>query len=136
MPFYTPPTSTYETHREVLLSPMTASTIGSYTIDSAYITPVTAVDGNAYESVFEGQVLAMNPVNGKAVPNYSSYGFGVLGVLFRAVNTDKQDVPASIILEGWVDENYCTDNGVFGTVLAATKTALADVVHFVKRETL
>lgn len=136
MPFYTLPTSTYETHREVLLSSMSASTIGSYTIDKAYITPREAADGVNYETVFEGQVLAMNPANGKAVPNYTTYGFGVLGVLFRSVNTDNQDVPAAVILEGWVDENYCTDNGTFGTVLAATKTTLVDVVHFVARETL
>jgi hypothetical protein len=78
----------------------------------------------------------MNPANGQAVPNYTSYGFGVLGVLFRAQNADYQDPISAVILEGWCDENYCTDNGVFGTVLAATKTSLADVIHFVARETL
>tara|TARA_Y100000310_G_scaffold291990_1_gene320367 strand:- start:3933 stop:4340 length:408 start_codon:yes stop_codon:yes gene_type:complete len=135
MPFYTPASSTYETHRDVLISSIESSVLGSYTLDADYVTATTLADGKDYKIVFEGQVLAMNPANGQAVPNYTSYGFGELGVLYNAMNTDNEDPVATVILDGWVNEGVCTDNGVFGTVLAATKTALT-TVQFVDRTTL
>jgi len=135
MPFYTPASSTYETHRDILLSRIEGAVLGSYTVDGDYITETTLLDGYDHKILQEGQVLAMNPANGQAVPNYTSYGFGTIGVLLHWVCADDEDPVSTIVLEGWVNENYCTDNGVFGTVLAATKTVLS-TVHFVARDTL
>jgi len=133
MPFFTPASSSYETHHDILLSDNVV--LGSYTLDADYVTETELLDGKDYKIVQEGQVLAMNPANGQAVPNYTSYGFGVIGVLLHWVCADDEDPVATLVLEGWVNEKYCTDNGTYATVLAATKTALPDV-HFRSQDTL
>lgn len=128
MPYQSPAT-TYETHYDILASSMyNAST---YTVDQNYVTPVTMADGRTRKILYEGQVVALNPATGKIVPNYTSYSFGVLGVLLQQVDVQEADEVAAVVHRGDLVEDLCTDNGTYGTVLAATKTSLANRIYFV-----
>jgi len=133
MPFQTV-ASTYETHYDILASSKYVAT--TYTVDQDYVTPVTMADGRSRKILYEGQVMALNPANSKAVPNYTSYGFGVMGPLLQAVDVQEADELGAIVHRGDVVEAYCTDNGTYGTVLSATKTSLADRIHFVAPTTV
>jgi hypothetical protein len=74
--------------------------------------------------------MALNPADSKIVPNYSTYGFSAVGVLVTQVDVNDGDQEATVLWRGDVAEAHCTDNGTFGTVLAATKTTLADRIQF------
>lgn len=121
--------TTYESHRDIFASG--DRVISTYTIDTQYVTEVTLADGRSRKVLWEGQVLALNPTTQKAVPNYTSYGFSALGVLAQHVDVEDGDREAPVAFRGDIKEDYCTDNGTFGTVLAATKTTLADRIQFV-----
>lgn len=133
MPFQTV-ASTYETHYDILASSNYVAT--TYTIDRDYVTAVTMADGRTRKVLYEGQVMALNPANGKAVPNYTSYGFSVMGPLLQVVDVQEADELGAIVHRGDVVEAYCTDNGTYGTVLAATKTSLTNRIHFVAPTTV
>lgn len=133
MPFQTV-ASTYETHYDILASSDYIAT--TYTIDKDYVTPVTMADGRTRKVLYEGQIMALNPANGKAVPNYTSYGFGVMGPLLQVVDVQEADELGAIVHRGDVVEAYCTDNGVYGQVVAANKTTLANRIHFVAPTTV
>lgn len=120
--------SSYEANWNILASKN--YTPASYTLDATYVTPVSGVDSVSRKVLRSGQVMALNPVSGKVVPNYTSYGFGVVGPLLQTAVADNGDVDVAIVFEGNVKEALCKDNGTFGTVLAATKTALAGRVNF------
>lgn len=128
MPYQSPAT-TYETHYDILASSQYIAS--TYTVDQNYVTPVTMADGRTRKILYEGQVVSYNPATGKVVPNYTSYGFTALGVLLQQVDVQEADEVGAVLHRGDVVENYCTDNGTYGTVLAATKTALGDRVWFV-----
>lgn len=128
MPYQSPAT-TYETHYDILASSQYVSS--TYTVDRTYVTPVTMADGRTRKILYEGQVVALNPATGKIVPNYTSYSFGVLGVLLQQVDVQEADEVAAVVHRGDLVEDYCTDNGTYGTVLAATKTSLANRIYFV-----
>jgi hypothetical protein len=121
--------STYETHYDILASSQYVAS--TYTVDQAYVTPVTMADGRTRKILYEGQVVAYSPVSGKIVPNYTSYGFSELGVLLQQVDVQEADEVGAVVHRGDLVENLCTDNGVYGTVLAATKTTLINRIHFV-----
>jgi hypothetical protein len=129
-----PTITSYESHRDILASGQ--HVIATYTIDTAYVTPVTLADGESRKVLWEGTVLALNPTNNQAVPNYTSYGFQALGVLLQQVDVHDGDEVGPVVFRGDVIEDYCSDNGTFGTVLAATKTALADRIQFVLEKRL
>lgn len=120
--------SSYEANFDVMASK--GGTFASYTLDSTYVTPVTGVDGVSRKVLRSGQVMAYNPATGKVVPNFTAYSMGVVGPLLQTANADNGDTDVAIVFEGNVKESLCKDNGVFGTVLAATKTALAGRVNF------
>lgn len=128
--------SSYETHRDILVSDH--AVIATYTLDQDYITPITLADAESTtrKILHEGEVLALNPATGKVVPNYTSYGFGVLGVLLQYADAHNADAVVPVVMEGWVYEGYVTDNGVFGTVLAATKTSFGDRILFTSSDRL
>lgn len=128
MPYQSPAT-TYETHYDILASSLYVSS--TYTVDRTYVTPVTMADGRTRKILYEGQVVALNPATGKIVPNYTSYSFGVLGVLLQQVDVQEADEVAAVVHRGDLVEDYCTDNGTYGTVLAATKTSLTNRIYFV-----
>lgn len=121
--------TTYESHRDILASG--DRVIATYTIDNDYVTEVTLADGRSRKVLWEGQVLALNPTSQLAVPNYTTYGFAALGVLAQHVDVEDGDREAPVVFRGDIKEDYCTDNGTFGSVLAATKTTLADRIQFV-----
>jgi len=105
---------------------------GTYTIDSDY---VSTTDLNGLKYLKEGWVMALNPSTMKIVPNYTSYGFGVIGVLPGPVSLQTTEgahdqVVGIVVDNAWLDEDLCFDNGVFGTVLDATKTALSGRIVF------
>lgn len=121
--------TTYETHYDILASSNYVAT--TYTFDSSYVTPVTLADGTTRKVLREGTVVAINPANSKAVPNYTSYAFGVHGVLLSQVDVHDGDELGAVVFRGDLIEDLCSDNGTFGTVLAATKTSLANRIQFV-----
>jgi hypothetical protein len=126
---YQSPASTYETHYDILASSIYVAS--TYTVDQDYVTPVTMADGRTRKILYEGQVVAYDPSTGKIVPNYTSYSMSALGVLLQNVDVQEADEVGAVVHRGDLVENYCTDNGTYGTVLAATKTSLADRIYFV-----
>jgi hypothetical protein len=128
MPYQTVATS-YETQYDILASSLYVAT--TYTVDKDYVTPVTLADGTTRKVVPEGTIVAYDPSTGKVVPNYTTYGFTALGPLLREVDVHEADELGAVVYRGDITESLCSDNGTFGTVLAATKTALGDRVHFV-----
>jgi hypothetical protein len=121
--------SSYETRYDILASSLYVAT--TYTVDRAYVSPVTLADGTTRKLLHEGTIMALNPANGKIVPNYTSYGFGAMGPLLQKADVNTADEVAAVVHRGDVVEDYCSDNGTYGTVLSATKTTLADRIFFV-----
>ena len=124
--------STYDQVNNIFLTDIKMAVIGTYTIDSDY---VSTTDLNGLQYLKEGWVMALNPANDKIVPNYSSYGFGVIGVLVGPASTENietvhDEVVGLVMDNAWLDEDLCFDNGVFGTVLDATKTTLSGRIVF------
>lgn len=76
--------------------------------------------------------MSMDPSNRKVVPNYSAYGFTAIGVNVQDVDVTDGDEALALIWDGHLSEPVCIDNGVLGTVLAATKTALTDRITFTR----
>jgi hypothetical protein len=133
MPYFTK-ISTYESHRDILAS--NHKVIATYTLDSDYVTEVTLADGSSRKVLWEGQVLAVNPTGRTVVPNYTTYGFSALGVLLQMADVTDGDDVVPVVFHGDVIEDYCTDNGTFGTVLSATKNALQHRIQFVSEPRL
>jgi hypothetical protein len=129
MPYFTNHTTSYESRRDILAS-SNGLVIATYTVDTTYATEVTLNDGESRKVIWAGTVMALRPSNSKAVPNYTTYGFTALGVLLQDADVQDGDEVAPIVFRGDVIEDYCSDNGTFGTVLSATKTALADRIQF------
>jgi hypothetical protein len=122
--------TTYESHRDPVVSKDWSA--ATYTIDNRYVAEVTLADPDSTQRkvLWEGQIMALNPADSKIVPNYSTYGFSAVGVLVTQVDVNDGDQEATVLWRGDVAEAHCTDNGTFGTVLAATKTTLADRIQF------
>lgn len=129
-----PSVTTYESHRDILASDN--AVIATYTLDQNYVTEQTLADGTSKKVLWEGTVLANDPSSKKVVPNYTTYSFGELGVLLQTAYAENGDVEVGVVFRGDVIEDHCSDNGTFGTVLAATKTALADRIQFVDQNRL
>lgn len=121
-----------------VLQTETGAVISTYTVDYTYVAPLQLEDLTYRRIVPAGTVLAYNPTTGKVVPNYTTYGFGVIGVSRHDVDLDEVgantegDRLVSCILRGVVYEDNAWDNGTHGTVLQATKDALGKRVDFVK----
>lgn len=120
--------------------------IASYTLDGSYVTPLAIVTEEDEESVRVlplGTVLALNPANNLVVPNYTSYGFGVLGVLKNDSiaqvwddnpNVIKNPVVNVVFDDGIINVDACWDNGTRKSVLAATRSALQGRINFIDDE--
>ena len=112
--------------------------IATYTLDADYVTALTLEDETTQKVLPLGTVLALNPSTDKVVPNYTSYGFGALGVLLYDADcgetTDgyNYDRIVNVVVYGEVLEKHCWDNGTFGSVLNATKASLSPRISFVK----
>lgn len=124
--------STYDQVNNIFLTDIKIAVLGTYTIDEDYVS-TTDLSGHKY--LKEGWVMALNPANDKIVPNYTSYGFGVIGVLPGPSSLEndegEHDEIVALVMDGaWLDEDLCFDNGVFGTVLSATKTTLSGRIVF------
>lgn len=115
-------------------------TLASYTLDQRYVTKQEYQGEPFRESKIlpGGSVLALDPSSSKVVPNYTTYGYGAVGVL--NVDADcgngnwTRDVEVDVIFRGDVFEDQCWDNGTFGSILAATRSALSKRVQFVKEK--
>ncbi|MBD3260292.1 MAG: hypothetical protein GF334_01220 [Candidatus Altiarchaeales archaeon] len=131
-----PTTSSYEfTRDDFVLNPHQAI-VASYTLDQDYVTEETLVDGESRKILRAGTIVAMNPSDDTIVPNYTTYGFGELGILYQDADTEDGDAVVPVVLEAEVKEDVLVDNGTYGTVLAATKTALSGRVTFHKSNRL
>lgn len=124
--------STYDQVNDIFLTDIKMAVMGTYTIDKDY---VSTTDLNGYKYLKEGWVMALNPANSKIVPNYTSYGFGVIGVLPAPSSVENSEgthdeVVAVVRDNAWLDSDLIFDNGVFGTVLAATETTLSGRIVF------
>ena len=124
--------SSYDMVNDIFLTDVALAHLGTYTIDEDYI---TTTDLNGYKYLKEGWVMALNPATMKIVPNYTSYGFGVIGVLpapasLQSSEGSHDQVVAVVVDNAWLDSDLVFDNGVFGTVLAATETALSGRIVF------
>jgi hypothetical protein len=128
MPYFQNYTTTYESRRDILASGNVV--IATYTVDQSYVTPVTLNDGESRKVLWAGTVMGLRPSNSKVVPNYASYSFAAVGVLLQDVDVQDGDEVAPVVFRGDVIEDYCSDDGTFGTVLAATKSTLADRIQF------
>lgn len=130
MPYRTAMES-YQAHKDVLLSRVWVP--ASYTFIGGSSAPVSA-DGNGDKILYAGQVVSVDIASGKAYPhNLNHAAQTAVGVLIEDVNLRRGDEAATIVVQGWVDENLCTDLEVFGTVGAAAKSSLSGRVNFTKR---
>lgn len=125
-----PSISSYEFGRDNFVLNAHQAIVATYTADSNYVATETLVDGSTPKLLRQGTVLGMNPANYKVVPNYTAYGFSAIGILYQDYNADDGDDVVPVVLAAEVMEDVLVDNGVYGTVLAATKTALAGRVTF------
>ena len=110
--------------------------IATYTLDKDWISPLTLLDDTTRKFLPLGSVVAYNPTTGKVVPNYTSYGFGAVGVIKFDADCGNANVNYDAIVDvvwrGDVLETHCWDNGTYGEVLDATKAALCERIAFVK----
>jgi len=107
--------------------------VASYTVDYQYVTEITLPgSGDSRKVIQEGQVVSLDPSSRKVVPNYSAYGFTAVGVNIQDVDVTDGDEALGVVWDGVLAEPVCIDNGVLGTVLSATKTALADRIQFTR----
>jgi len=112
--------------------------IATYTLDAGYVTALTLEDDTTQKVLPLGTVLALDPSSNKVVPNYTSYGFGELGILLYDADCGEDtagynyDRIVNVVVRGEVLQKHCWDNGTFGTVLNATKAALSPRISFVK----
>lgn len=116
-----------------------ATTIASYTLDRAYVTSyqVWWGDTKVYRKIQPmGSILALNPQNRKAVPNFTSYGFSPLGVLADDAMVEYDDLVVNVIFTGAVNEKAVWDDGEYQNLLQATRDALADRIQFVNVDKL
>ncbi len=122
---------TYQSHKDVILSRHWVP--ASYTFIGGSSAPVSA-DSDGNKILYAGQVVSVDIATGKAYPhNLNHAAQTAVGVLIEDVNLRFSDEPATILVQGWVDENLCTDLEVFGTVGAAAKSSLSGRVNFTKR---
>jgi hypothetical protein len=129
----------YPNRDTAILQTEHGAVISTYTLDYTFVTPLEQDDRMYRRILPAGTVLAYHPTTGKVVPNYTSYGFGVIGVsrwdsdLGAEGETGVEgDRTVSVIHRGIVFEDNAWDNGTLGTVLQATKDVLARRVDFIK----
>jgi hypothetical protein len=84
-----------------------------------------------------GTVMAYNPANGKVVPHYETYGFGIVGVLTsgdvdcaEVGEPGEGDRVCSVIHRGIVFEDAVWQDGTFKGLTQATRDALIDRIDF------
>lgn len=124
--------SSYDSVNDIFLTDAAKAHFGTYTLDKDY---VSTTDLNGYKFLKEGWVLALNPATMKVVPHYTSYGFGVIGVLpaptsLQTTEGTHDQVVGIVVDNAWLDEDLCFDNGTFGTVTSTTKSALSGRIVF------
>ncbi|MBD3260913.1 MAG: hypothetical protein GF334_04425 [Candidatus Altiarchaeales archaeon] len=110
------------------------ATIATYTLDRDYVHTYDVNHGYYTTRKVQplGSVVAMDPITNKVVPNFTSYGFGEIGVTLKDADVTDVDQEIGVLIRGFVREEHCWDDGDYGSVIAATKTALAGRVEFVK----
>jgi len=130
MPYRTAMAS-YQEHKDVILSRHWVP--AAYTFMGGSASPVTA-DSDGNKIIYAGQVVSFDAASGKAYPHSVAHAAQtVVGVLVEDVNTRYADEAATVLIDGYVDENLCRDIDVFGAVGTAAKTALSGRVNFTKR---
>lgn len=115
-----------------------AKVIATYTVDQAYVDTYDLVGEPALtlKILPAGYVVAFNPETKKVVPNYTSYGFGVVGITtddveLGASEQEYHDKEVNVLWRGVVLEDFLWDNGDYNGVLQATKDALIERISFV-----
>lgn len=113
------------------------SVVRTYTVDYTYVAPLQLTDLTWRQIVPIGTTMAYNPANGKVVPNYATYGFGVVGVLTSGdVDCAEEGEPGegdrvcSVIHRGIVFQDRVWDNGTYNGLTQATRDALIERIDF------
>ena len=115
------------------------TSIASYTLDSSYVSSYQVWWGDTKTTRKIqplGSIMALNPANRKVVPNFTSYGFGVIGILAKDAMAEYGDVEVPIIFTGVVNEKAVWDDGEYQNLLQVTRDALADRIKFVDTDNL
>lgn len=124
---------TYQEHKDVILSAPDQWLPAAYTFLGGSSGPVAA-DSDGDRIIYAGQIVSIDTATGKAYPHDLSWSAQTpVGVLVEDVNLRYGDEAATVLIDGWVDENLCRYMGTFGSVNAATKTTLSGRVNFTKR---
>jgi hypothetical protein len=134
MAYYTA-ISTYDVVNDIFLTDPEHAVFATYTIDKDY---VSTTDRNGRKWLKEGWVMALDPSTEKIVPHYTSYGFGVIGVLPGPVSLENEEgthdeIVGIVVDNAWLDSDLIFDNGTFGTVTSTTISALDKRIVFAKR---
>lgn len=108
--------------------------IASYTLDKNYVQSYEIYWGETevWRKVQPmGTILALDPSSRKVVPNFASYGFGVVGVLLDDAMVEYGDEAVNVLWEGVANEKAVWDDGEYQNLLQATRDALADRISFI-----
>jgi hypothetical protein len=138
MPGHTPyrKASSYLTTLNMWVSDRLKATLGTYTLMGSY-TSTTNTPVAGYRWLREATVLAHNGTY--VYPNPSGGSTGIVGVLEDRVMYPEElgadyNPICTVLLMGpaILNKNVITDGGTFGSVQAATETALAGKnIHFI-----
>lgn len=116
--FYTQ-SSTYLVGERVIWASTQLRIVTSYTLDASAF----SADGNGDKVAVEGLVLTWS-TGGRAKAHVSA-GTQAIGVLLERHNLRDSDQECGMVIGGYLNSTKLVDNGVFGTVLAASITDLA-----------
>lgn len=124
--------------RRIVASNPDTTVIFSYTISSSVLATYTTTIGDPSGYILmqpQGSVMAFNPDTQQVQPHFTFQTPVALGVLINDAIMDwNTQAEVNILVRGDVVENWCWDNGVYGTVTAEAKAALGDRVRFVGKE--
>lgn len=114
-------------------------TIATYTLDHQYVTTYQVWYGETkLDRKIQpfGSVMALDPSSRKVVPNFASYGFGIMGVLLNDELVQFGDKEVAIIFEGEINEKAIWDDGAYQNLLDATRVALRGRINFIDADQL
>lgn len=124
--------------RRIIASNADTTVIFSYTLSSSVLSTYETTIGDPSGYILmqpQGSVMAFNPDTQQVQPHWTFQDPAPLGVLINDAIMDwNAQAEVNILVRGDVVEDWCWDNGVYGTVTAEAKAALGDRVKFVGKE--
>lgn len=124
--------------RRIIASNADTTVIFSYTLSSSVLSTYETTIGDPSGYILmqpQGSVMAFNPDTQQVQPHWTFQSPVALGVLINDAIMDwNTQAEVNILVRGDVVEDWCWDNGIYGTVTAEAKAALGDRVKFVGKE--